>query len=307
MNKIIYSVLLIVIATVANKMPAFAQNQVTNNSTTLIPYYRQWEQKNYKVQRQQQKTIDGKTNILDNATYQMQLTVVDAATDHYIIDAKYTNFEQNNEAKGNLFVIPQNLKVTYATNELGTFFQIMNWETVSDTLQAILTQIAQNNPSINADQLAEEKQKLQSQDYLEEIFIKDIRLLHLPYGMEYQLQKPIIANNKVPNLLGGKEPFPGIFKLEMTELKPANNWCKIVMQQSLDQQKLQPMLNDFAKEANANKPAKDKMDIPTISSTDTNEFEADLQSGWLLKASFRRNLSINNTQQTDAYIITLLP
>lgn len=307
MNKLFYFLLLIATAVLHNATPTLAQNQVTNNSATLIPYYRQWEQKNYKVQRQQQKTIEGKTNVLDNATYQMRLTVVEAATDHYIIDVKYTNFKQANEAKGNLFVIPENLKVTYATNELGTFFEIMNWDTVSDTLQAILAQIAQNNPAINADQLAEEKQKLQSQDYLEEIFIKDIRLLHLPYGIAYQLQNPVITNNKVPNLLGGKEPFPGIFKLEMTELKPANNWCKIVMQQSLDQEKLQPMLNDFAKEANVNSEAKDKLDIPKIASTDTNEFEADLQSGWLLKASFKRNLTINNTQQTDSYVITLFP
>lgn len=307
MNKLFYCPLLLVIIVLHNTTLTVAQNQVTNNSTTLIPYYRQWEQKNYEVKRQQQKIIDGKANVLDNATYQIRLTVVEAATDHYIIDAKYTSFKQANEVKGNLFVIPENLKVTYATNELGTFFEIMNWETVSDTLQAILTQIAQNNPAINADQLAEEKQKLQSQDYLEEIFIKDLRLLHLPYGIAYQLQSPVITNNKVPNLLGGNEPFPGIFKLEMTELKPADNWCKIVMEQSLDQEKLQHILDDFAEEANANKAAKDKLDIPKIASTDTNEFEADLQSGWLLKASFNRNLIINNTQQTDSYIITLLP
>ena len=306
MNKSFCLFFSIIFVLLLNK-GAFAQNQVSNNSATLIPYYHQWEQKTYKIQRQQQKSIDGKTNILDDATYQMRLTVVEAATDHYILDAKYTNFKQSTEIKGNLFVIPENLKVTYATNELGTFFQIMNWDTVSDTLQDILNQLAQNNPAIKPEQLAEEKQKLQSQDYLEEIFIKDIRLLHLAYGMEYQLNKPIVANNKVPNLLGGKEPFPGIFKLEMTNLNPTTNWCKIVMEQSLDQDKLQPILKDFAKEANQNTTTKDKLTTPTINATDTNEFEADLKSGWLSKASYKRNLTINNTNQTESYTITLIP
>ncbi|HNL08805.1 MAG TPA: hypothetical protein PKH93_14600, partial [Chitinophagales bacterium] len=216
----------------------WAQNQFTDHSTTVVSYFRQWEQKTYHVKRQQYKSINGQKNFLDDARYNLRLTVVKAAEDHYAIDALYTNF--SNASNGNLNDIPDSLMVRYGTDEMGSFWQIVNADEVSNKLVAALEKVPRTEQ--NAAAIEEERQKRLSKDYLEEIFIKDIRLLHLPYGMEYDQQNPIVAPTKIPNLLGGKEPFPGTVTIALSKIDTAKKWAKVIIEQQLDQSKLSPIL-----------------------------------------------------------------
>lgn len=277
----------------------WAQNQFTDHSTTVVSYFRQWEQKTYQVKRQQYKSINGQKNFLDDAHYSLRLTVVKAAEDHYAIDALYTNFR--NASNGNFNDIPDSLMVRYGTDEMGSFWQIVNADELSNKLVAALEKVPKTEQ--NAAAIEEERQKRLSKDYLEEIFIKDIRLLHLPYGMEYDQQNPIVAPTKIPNLLGGKEPFPGTVTIALSKIDTAKKWAKVVIEQQLDQSKLSSILQAWTSEANQN--STEKISLPKVEASDSNVFEVDLESGWLQKAVFVRKTLINDVEQADILELVL--
>jgi len=130
--------------------------------------------------------------------------------------------------------------------------------------------------------------------------------LTTPYGGEYILNEKLIIETQLVNIFGG-EPFPAIVNIELTELRPADNYCKLEMQQNIDKEKGSEILYVMAEKiaAAAGKPITEDEEMPEMEISDDYEFEVELITGWLNRAYSKRTILAADVRQVDIYEIVL--
>jgi hypothetical protein len=245
------------------------------------------------------------------STYDATVTILDSTEEGYTIEWKYSNIKLKNPSENpfvkSLVEMSKGVTAKYKTDELGAFAELLNWKEMQEFIFKAIDKIIQefNNPQITA-AINQVKNIYISKESIEQTAIKEIQLYHSPYGGEYQLNEVIKTETQLPNFLGG-EPFPAILTIEMTKLKPEENYCKIQMLQSIDKERATKIIFDFVKKIakESGKPEPTERDLPLITINDVSEFEVELTSGWLTRAYYKREVQSNDIKQIDTYEIKL--
>lgn len=290
---------------------AFAQNKVTDTSTSIVTYWNKGDRKILQIKQSKDKFQNGVLKSKYSSTYEAYVNVLDATEKSYTIEWVYKNINTDTDENPiikRMFKLTEGLRVEYTTDELGVFKGLINWIEIRDFLNKsfdnMVNDFKENPQAVAA--FNQVRALYQSKEAIENTVIKDIQLYHFLYGGTYILNEKLKVETQIPNLLGG-EPFPTIMIIEMTDLKPNNNYCKLRIDQKIDFEKGSAIVNEFIKKmATAiGSPIKDNQELPPFEISDYNEFEAELTTGWLTKAYTKRLIESNLIKQTETMEISL--
>jgi hypothetical protein len=283
--------------------PSWGQNVVTDTTATVVAYWQKGDKTQLSLTMTKEKYEDGLLKLKSSSTSIVDIFIADATEKSYTIHWKYSSVKIN-EAKENPFAIKlaklsEGLTVIYKTNEMGTFDQLVNWKEIQNFIFASIDKIGKEfNTMESKKELDLIKNIYTTKESIEQAVLKDIQLYHNIYGGEYKLKEKLVAASVVPNFLGG-DPLPSTLTVEMTDLKPKANYCKIQVHQDIDTAKITKVLNDWFKKVSDGKSGETR--IPTVGVSDFFIFEVELISGWISRAYSKRTVIADNIKNIDIY------
>jgi len=288
-----------------------AQNIVTDSTATVVGYWGKGEKKILTIQHDRVKYENEVLTYQEGSTYEAFVTIVDSTENSYTIEWAIKNVQTSRDANPlvkALVKMTENLKIIYKTDELGTFSELINWEEMKNFLNTALEKMhdeLNDSPEfINA--LNKVKEMFTTKAAIEQIMIREIQIYHTPYGLEYKLNEKLALETQLPNIFGG-EPFPAVLNIELTEINPEENSCRLTMSTEMDEEKATEIVFDFVKKLaeQMGKPLPDLNELPVFAIHDTCAFEVDLISGWLTRAYYKRKVQNDLVKQIDNYEIKL--
>ncbi len=284
------------------------QNKVTDTSATIVGYWQKGDYARLSLMQTKERYKNGKLNSSGSSNSLIDFLVTDATENSYTINWKYVSIDLGGPPSSplieKLLKVIQGVTVVYQTDEMGTFKELLNWKEIQkivyDAVDSVGWQV--NKDEMNAI-LSQLKNVYASKESIEQIVIRDVQLFHSLYGGDYVLKQKLVADTELPNFLGG-EPFPAILTIEMTELKPRENFCKVQILQSINKEKATKLISDFIEKLSAGKSKETVM--PVIGISDFNEFEVELNKGWVMRAFYKRIVEAENTKNIETYEIRKL-
>jgi hypothetical protein len=284
-----------------------AQNRTTATSSTCIAFWKNYDEKIYTIKhtKQQQKGT-GET------TYQVHVKVLDSTATGFKMQWVYKNFKAAglaDNAINGLNAIMEGLKITYATDEVGGFLELLNWQEVRNYAMKNYEKVnarTKHNAEFSA-VLNQTKAIFNSKKNTEALLIREIQVFHTPYGVEYDTNGSI-SETEVPNATGG-EPFPASLTLKLDELNTEKDYCTVSVNQTIDKNKAGPIIAEVIKKLAGNKPvdaAKIKKETTGLEISDLNAFTFSLADGWMKKIVYSRIANVGSDKQVETYEIVLL-
>lgn len=287
-----------------------AQNRITDTTATCIAFWKNNEPHVYHITHIKEKSESGKTKTKAEASYEAHIKIIDSTAVGFTVEWVYKNFTtpgQPENVLSSLNTLMEGLKVLYKTDDVGSFSELLNWQEIRD-FSIGNYELAMKNKNPDKEFVAalnQVKAIFQSKENIENLLIKEVRLFHSPYGMEYS-SKGMVTETKLPNALGG-EPFPATITFKAEEINKDNDHCKVTMNQEIDKGKAGPIIAAMLKKLSPT-PIRDeetmRKQIKDMEISDLNEFTYAISSGWLKKIRFKRVSSLGNLKQTETYQFT---
>ena len=306
-----HSLFLISITCILQFNLSFGQNVVTDTSATLITYWSEGETQTLHISQSKSKFKKGTLISEEASSYTAQIKVLEETETSYTIQWTYKNIsalKSKDPFSKRIAKMTEGLKVIYKTDEVGIFSGIVNLTEIQQYMNTSLDVIIseyENNPDL-APAMNQVRAIFSSKEAIEQLVIRDIQLYHSVYGSEYILNEEYSGETLLPNVLGG-DPFPAIITVEMTKLIPYRNYAKFVMKQFVDPDKVMESIQNFTKEMaeKSGGSAPDNQPLPKMDIYDYNEFEAQLETGWLSRAYYRRTVEADEAKIVESYEIIL--
>jgi hypothetical protein len=286
-----------------------AQNRTTDTSATCISFWKNKETKVYLIKHSKERSTEkGSSN--GAATYEAHIKVTDSTASGFIIEWVYKNFQTSgltDNTVNSLNAIMEGMKIKYKTDDVGSFTELINWQEVRDfafsNYEKIYAGASKNREFAAA--LGQVKAIFQSKENIEALLIREVQLLHSPYGVEYD-KKGQVTETELPNVTGG-QPFPATITLKLEELNTLKNYCTISMNQVIDKGKAGPIMAAMLKKLAGSKPVDEeeiKKEISGLEISDLNSFTYILSSGWMKKVVYKRIANIGLSKVVEIYEIT---
>lgn len=293
---------------------AYGQNSVTDSTATIVSHWKKGEEINLALLKQRSKFKGSQLLSDEGSTYEATITILDSTQEGYTLEWIYRNFKLKNPSTPplveSIFKLLEGMEVKYTTNKLGAFTSLLNWQDIQEIglkkIDSIFGKIKDPQAIALSNQA---KSMFNSKQSIELMAIKEVRLYHSLFSRaqyELKLNEVLKIATQLPNILGG-DPFPAFLTIEMTALKPEENYCKIQTFRTLDEEKTTKILFAYftktAKETGA--PAPTEKDLPLIKISEKNEFEVDLKSGWLTRIYNKNEVQSADLKQIDLCEIRL--
>jgi hypothetical protein len=286
----------------------FTQNTVTDSSATCVAYWKKGDVKTVTINKTSINYKKTKPPETTKATCKAIMTILEESETGYKIQWQY---KVDNSAPGisdlsKFNELLTNLKIIYTTSETGAYDSLVNYEEVKKFMSTTLNEIGKlkkyESPEFQKF-LDQFKTLLENRQGIEGFLMKDINVLHSPYGIEYDKKHPQVFESELPNIFGG-EPFPAVVTLSLLKLDATNNSAKIRILQTIDKEKsaaiLKEILIKLATPIRADaKEGIESAGIDSIELNDSYEFDLSLNNGWMKKVLFTRLINVAGSKKTD--------
>lgn len=278
----------------------YGQNIITDSSATVVGYWQKGDVANFTLTQIKEKYENKKLMMSGSSTSQIEIKVLYANKDSYILNWKYGDIkvqgeEGQDEAVKEFASLTEGINFTYKVSELGEFQELVNWAEVQASVIKILDKLIEKsgNPSLQP-VLRQARKVFSSKESIEMLIMKDIQLFHSVYGGEYLLKQKMVGETELPNILGGN-PFPATVEVELYELDQKNNICKISVLQTIDKQKAADEINAWLK-----KNGQSKTNNPSpVDITDKTDYEIELVRGWINRYAHIRTTQVNGMKNVE--------
>lgn len=289
---------------------SYSDDKNQDTSAVITPRWVKGDIKTLTVKKSRERTVKGKES-KGGSTSEVELQIIDDNAG-YTLEWTYkkagTSDKEGSLGK-RLAQLVEGLKVIYKIDASGEFQDIVNTEEILDYLDESIDMMEKilggDDAAVKACDMV--KDMFSTKEKIEEMLIKEIRVYHgiYTYGKEFTLNEPQTMETELPNPLGG-ESFPAKVNIEMTSLKPDENYCKIIAEQEIDKEKATEIIYKWLENMSRQlgKPMPEDGKIPLITINDSMEYEVDLKSGWITRAYFKRDANTDQGGQVDTVEIT---
>ena len=292
---------------------AQTQNSANQTTASIFAGWDEGDQQLLQVNNTKERRMNGTLQQETSSSYEARLNVAQASEKGYTIHWTFRNIvtgQQQNPILQHLARMTEDMTVIYKTGPKGAFNELINWEEIRDHLNKALDEMEQQygqNPQVKA-AFNQIRSMFQTRESIEQSLIKEIQLYHSLYGGEYTLNKEVKAASTLPNILGG-EPFPAVLSVEMTELKPQKQSCRVKVSQRIDKEKGSEILHDFARKMarTSGSEMPDQQKLPDFEITDQQEYQVDLDHGWMKRVYNKRTIRAQGMEQIQTYEIVPMP
>jgi hypothetical protein len=117
------------------------------------------------------------------------------------------------------------------------------------------------------------KQIYSSKQGVEQLVLKELQYFHFPMGLEYDITEPILYDDELPNMLGGR-PIKAKAKLYFENVDFEESFCVIKQELSLDPKDTKDLVKQFYKQMKlGNKEVKKALETAVLQIEDKNVYE----------------------------------
>jgi len=236
----------------------YAQTEIDSTKIAFVSYWSIGDDYNFKVSKVKERWKEGVQTKNEESNYIANFKVIDSTDSSYTINWSYKNDLKNT------YKIPENLldrfskyeltEIKYKTSEVGDFIEIINWQEVSKVMSNMFDDIIDvlGEENIKNKNTLEQvmnplKQIYSSKQGIEQLVLKELQYFHFPMGLEYNITEPLIYDEKLPNMFGGK-PIKAKSKLFFEEVDFEESFCVVKQEMNLDQKDTKEMLKQVFKE-----------------------------------------------------------
>jgi hypothetical protein len=300
MNKM----LLLIVAVVLTQ-DLIAQNRYTDSSVTCVAYWGRTDTRKFTFTKIKDKQLSDGSRTKSSISYDVSIKVLDSSATGYKLEWNQGNFSidgKDNQQNLAVSMLMSGIKFIYNTDDVGSFKELLNWKEVRDFYVNMLKMQLSNTKQDGSAQAALDKMmaSLATKESVEALMIREVQLLHSPYGLEYD-KAGTMAETELPNLFGGK-PFPATLKLSMASLLPSADAASIIIFQQVDKMKgrdaLVSIIQQFAGKSSA---AEISEAIKTIDVSDKTTYSFHLSTGWVSCIEFVRKVDLGGALQEERY------
>ena len=251
MSKILSLVIILLIST--NLF-----SQIDTTKVAFVSYWSIGDSYDFKVSKIKQQWKQGKLTKDKKQDYIANFSVIDSTENSYTIKWSYENDLEN------AYKIPEKLlerfskykitEIKYKTSEVGDLIEILNWKEVSETMNSMFDDIIE----VLGDKDEKKKEALKttmqpfkqiysSKQGVEQLVLKELQYFHFPMGLEYDITKPLLYDEELPNMFGGK-PIKAKAKLYFENVDFEESFCVVKQEMSLDPNDTKEILNQVFKQ-----------------------------------------------------------
>lgn len=245
---------LIVILTITTNL----FSQIDTTKVAFVSYWSIGDSYDFKVSKIKQQWKEGKLIKDEKQDYIASFTVIDSTETSYTINWSYEN------DLGNTYKIPEELidkfskynltEIKYKTSEVGDFLEILNWKEVGEIMNSMFDDIIdvlgeKDEKKQDALKTAMQpfKQIYSSKQGVEQLVLKELQYFHFPLGLEYDITEPLLYDEELPNMFGGK-PIKAKAKLYFENVDFEESFCVIKQEMSLDPNDTKEILKQVFKQ-----------------------------------------------------------
>ncbi len=225
-------------------------NAISQEDTTKIAFVAYWsigDSYDFRITKVKKSWKGDELVKSNDDTYIANFMVMDSTESSYTIK---WSFKKN---LGSSYQIPEDVvkklskyeltEVIYKTDELGTFIEVVNWKELSMAMKSMLDDILLVYKEKEGTDLKPIIQSMQpiidvysSKEGIEELVLKELQLMHIPMGGEFDILEPILYEEEIPNLFGG-EPITGDGKLYFENVDFESGFCIMKQESDMDPDK----------------------------------------------------------------------
>ena len=259
-------------------------SQIDTTKIAFVSYWSIGDSYNFKISKIKKQWKEGKLTKDQKQDYIANFKVIDSTENSYIINWSYEN------DLGNTYKIPEKLldrfskykitEIKYKTSEVGYLIEILNWKEVGDTMNSMIVDIIEvlgDKDEMKKDALKTAlqpfKQIYSSKQGVEQLVLKELQYFHFPMGLEYDITEPLLYDDELPNMLGGR-PIKAKAKLYFENVDFEESFCVIKQELSLDPKDTKDLLKQFFKQMKlGNKEMKKALETAVLQIEDKNVYE----------------------------------
>jgi hypothetical protein len=251
MKKIL---MIIVISTITTNL----FSQIDSTKIAFVSYWSIGDSYDFKVSKIKQQWKEGKLTKDQKQDYIANFSVIDSTETSYTIKWSYEN------DLGNTYKIPEKLldrfakykitEIEYKTSEVGDLIEILNWKEVGETMNSMFDDIIEvlgdkDEKKKDALKTAMQpfKQIYSSKQGVEQLVLKELQYFHFPMGLEYDITEPLLYDEELPNMFGGK-PIKAKAKLYFENVDFEEGFCIVKQEMSLDPNDTKDILKQVFKQ-----------------------------------------------------------
>jgi hypothetical protein len=290
-----------------------ATPQAQEVSLELKPTWIKGDTRQIEIVKQRTKTDQSGTKTDESSRTDVEITVLDAGTDGYVLRWKFGETTFDNPALASdpmvshLAALNNGLSVEYETDQTGSFLQLRNWQEVKAQMENALNLISEQmeKSGISGEVITPLREQIQTmfstKEQVEAFALREVQLYHLPFGITYQSGHPIEYENLVPYAFG--DPFPAHATFVLEEYDSVAAHAVIRWSQAVDPEEgrriLLNTLTELARQGGAAPPKEQDLPAP-FSIEDANTYVVDTSAGWILSLEYSRTTAIGPGLQVDS-------
>ena len=259
-------------------------SQIDTTKIAFVSYWSIGDSYNFKISKIKKQWKEGKLTKDQKQDYIANFKVIDSTENSYTINWSYEN------DLANTYKIPEKLldrfskykitEIKYKTSEVGYLIEILNWKEVGDTMNSMIVDIIEvlgDKDEMKKDALKTAmqpfKQIYSSKQGVEQLVLKELQYFHFPMGLEYDITEPILYDDELPNMLGGR-PIKAKAKLYFENVDFEESFCVIKQELSLDPKDTKDLVKQFYKQMKlGNKEVKKALETAVLQIEDKNVYE----------------------------------
>lgn len=223
-------------------IPSIGQNDATG-----IPFVAYWsigDRYQFNIEKSQQQWKDGELSKNELSRYTATFHVVDSTATSYTVHWTYDTDVENDygipSSIAKRFANYSKMEFQYRTDELGSFVELLNWEDVSVKMKDLFTQMTE----VISDGDPATREKIQgnleplipifsSKEAIEQLVMKEVQLIHYPFGVEFSTTEPFEYDEQLPNLFGG-DPIKGRSQVSIASVDREDMRCVLEHRMTID-------------------------------------------------------------------------
>lgn len=210
--------------------------------------------------------------------------------------------------------------VIYQTDELGSYMGIVNWEEQASAFESLVQELL--GYAAASDGLSKKEREMMrhkmtpilaaysSKEGVEQLIFKELPIIHLPFGAEFDLTDTLEYLEMLPNLLGGN-PLRGETSIYFSEFDREHQYCEIKHEMHLNEEDAKDLLRSVFQQIS---PDDDEMEAFIESSTydikDHNTYEYIYNPGIPLRLVTERTILMDfgeeKAERIELMIIELI-
>jgi hypothetical protein len=286
-----------------------------DNSLELLPRWKKGEKLRFELIKSRQKAQGDKVTLKSTARTDVEIEVLSASKDAFTLAWTYgeTRLDDPSQAKNPLTQKMANLlngyRIVLKLDSQAGIQGVQNWQELKQRSTKLLEALSAELQAAGLDAAtvakvqAEAQSMFSSKQQIEQLGTRDAQLFFMPLGIEFEGNKPVELDDKLPNPFGG-EPFPSRVRFALTAAD--KGLAKITWGQTVAPEEARRIMEKTLKERaeRSGKPPSDADLLQAFIIEDAAEFSVEISSGWIQTFTHKRVIKTGESSQEDAVAMT---